>query len=40
MKTKAVGVFFALVMAATAAFAQMGGGMMEGHGGMMPMDKH
>jgi hypothetical protein len=47
MKTKAFGVFFAFVMAATAAFAQMGGGMKEGqksgmhqgqmmqHGGMM-----
>ncbi len=33
MKTKAFGVFFALVMAGTTVFAQMGGG-QDGHGDM------
>jgi uncharacterized membrane protein len=34
MKTKAFGVFFAFVLAGTAAFAQMGGGQESGQGGM------
>jgi hypothetical protein len=34
MKTKAFGVFFAFVMAGTAAFAQMGDGQGMGQGGM------
>jgi len=34
MKTKAFGVFFAFVLAGTAAFAQMGGGQGSGQGGM------
>ena len=34
MKTKALGVFFAFLMARTAAFAQMGDGQGMGQGGM------
>ena len=38
MKTKAFGVFFAFVLAGTAAFAQMGGGQGMGQGGMNRMN--
>ena len=38
MKTKAFGVFFAFVLAGTAAFAQMGSGQGMGQGGMNHMN--